>query len=332
MQGLQNLGATCAINSLIQIICRNSHLRNNILSSDVLSDTLTHELKEILDLMHNQNHSLSPKKFVNHLYQHLGAYFSRGEQLDICELWMFLFHKIATELGKDVEYIIQNNEHKFATYTDNNSLATNMNLHYYCQQTMCKINNNKTSNWLDSSQGIMLSILSCDKCQNAIYNFEPFITIPLDIPEELEKESIANMFRNYLKSQNCQGDWKCETCNEYTHYNKSLKIWKLPPVLIFVVKRFNNMHSKNTKPISMNKRLCVKRGSIIADINDEYTYHFTSAALHFGSLFGGHYCALCKLDDKYVIYDDLNMSIVNDDNMDKIYNGNSDAYMIVYSK
>ena len=45
MQGLQNLGNTCAINTLIQIICRNAFLRNSILNQAVANNTLEIELK-----------------------------------------------------------------------------------------------------------------------------------------------------------------------------------------------------------------------------------------------------------------------------------------------
>jgi hypothetical protein len=48
MQGLANLGFTCAINSLIQIICRNDIMRNIILNYDIDNDSLLHNLKEII--------------------------------------------------------------------------------------------------------------------------------------------------------------------------------------------------------------------------------------------------------------------------------------------
>ena len=69
MQGLQNLGDTCAINSFIQIFCRIDELRNLILNEKNIPDnSLSFELKEILHLMHNENKSLSPNKFINYFY------------------------------------------------------------------------------------------------------------------------------------------------------------------------------------------------------------------------------------------------------------------------
>ena len=94
MQGLQNLGNTCAINTLIQIICRNSFLRNSILNVDISNNTLAIELKEIIQLMYIDKKSLSPRKFITKLYNIFSDIFRFGEQLDINELWLFLFNKI----------------------------------------------------------------------------------------------------------------------------------------------------------------------------------------------------------------------------------------------
>ena len=63
MQGLENLGSTCAINSLVQIICRNNYLRNIILEYDLKKDGIADNLKEILVLMHEKKNQL--KNFKN---------------------------------------------------------------------------------------------------------------------------------------------------------------------------------------------------------------------------------------------------------------------------
>ena len=337
MQGLQNLGSTCAVNSLIQIICRTSHLRNIILNTKMQPNTLSNELKEILDMMHNKGHSLCPRKFVKQLYQHLDV-FRLGEQIDIGELWMFLFDKLASEQ----EICIDVPRHQTISLDnlqiiDNESLSTSKDLIIHCDQTIAKMNNNKTSKWLESSQGIMLGIIQCDKCNHTLYNFEPFISIPLDIPEDFEETSppsppsISVMFRNYLKPQKCNGDWKCDKCNEMTDYTKLMKLWKMPQVLTFIIKRFTTISMKNNKPIHINKNMYIKTGSILCDPSSQISYTCSSFALHFGNLQGGHYCCVCKVDDKNIFYDDLNISVLDTDVVEKQHANNRDAYMIVYS-
>ena len=339
MQGLENLGSTCAVNSLIQIICRTDYLRNIILKDDIPLNTLSHELKEILDLMHNQKHSLSPRKFVNRLYQHMNGIFRLGEQIDISELWMFLYDKLANELAiptnSSITSVVLDPE---ICIEDNDSLSKCKPLFEYCDNIVEKMNGNKSSEWLTSCQGIFLNMLKCNECNTINYNFEPFISIPLDIPDdkELSCPSLATMLRNYLKTQQCQGDWKCDKCKKCTIYTKITKIWKLPNVLIFVVKRFANLAIKNTKPISVNKTLCIKESSVISNMDKQLLYECSSFAMHYGSLFGGHYTAVCKVrpdneEEKYFFYDDINISEMNKNNISRIYECNKDAYMIVYT-
>ncbi len=330
MQGLQNLGSTCAINSLIQIICRTPHLRDIILDiQDVPENTISCQLKEIINMMHNQGHSLSPKKFIGHLYRHFDGIFRQGEQLDICELWMFLYDRIASECGKPIDYTPGLSECINIHNLTNDTLASCQELHHLCNATMHKLNDKKDSKWLQSAQGIMLNMIKCNMCHNINYNFEPFTVIPLDLPTDSNKATISSMFRDYLKTQEACGDWKCEKCNAFTPYVKFVKIWKMPPVLVFVIKRFADMHVKNTKPVYINTSLNIKKNSVITNMHSDIQYACNAFGLHFGGLSGGHYCALCKTQDRWLLYDDLNIAEIQDPT--SFFEGNQNTYMVMYS-
>ena len=152
MQGLKNLGSTCAINSLIQIICRNKFLRESILNEDIPENTLSIELKEILKILYIDKNSVSPNKFINALYNFLNN-FKYGEQIDITELWFILYDKIASEIFKSVSKIPYLKEYDDMT-------LNNPRINNKADYIISTLNDNKTSNWLKKQHGNFK--LNCD--------------------------------------------------------------------------------------------------------------------------------------------------------------------------
>ena len=149
MEGINNLGATCAINSLIQMICRCQRLRDVILNSNTGEGTFTYELKEVIDLIHNQKKSINPMKFINNFYIIFKGIFNRFEQLDINELWLYVFDKINEETSITLEGNLDEYESKIAVF-----------------------NNNKTSDILKLVQGIFINIISCSNFREYSVSFK----------------------------------------------------------------------------------------------------------------------------------------------------------------
>uniref|UniRef100_A0A6C0J311 USP domain-containing protein n=1 Tax=viral metagenome TaxID=1070528 RepID=A0A6C0J311_9ZZZZ len=343
MQGLANLGATCAVNSLIQIITREPILRDYILSDtlkNINDDTLLGNLREIIDLMYNKNVSLSPNKFIENLYKHL-TIFERGEQIDIGELWIFLFDKIQDEINtsdkcyKKLSNINHTNEIDISdgiicnNKKDFKNILTGDRIRNKYDYVMRKFNNNKISMWTEMLQGFYLNIIKCNECNNSLYNFEPFTSIQLDIIDT--DSSITSMIKNFLKEETRCDGWKCDKCNNNTEYTKTIKIWKLPNILFLIVKRFKDVNIKNNSKIFINKKLCFKSGSVLEDTTIDKNYSISSLGLHYGILNGGHYCSLCKSDNKILLYDDLNIKEISEETFENNLSANRDAYMIVYS-
>ena len=333
MQGIENLGSTCAINTLIQVITRNDILRTIILNNTFADNTISGQLKEIIDLMYVRNNSIIPRKFIHTLYSIFKDVFYPGEQIDIGELWTYLNDKIAEEIeitgiSTDTPFedplvhgVIYKDDAEFHNAFVKCKLLKKKYEYYYHKF------NTKRSVWQESTQGFYLNTTRCVHCHTTFYNFEPFTSLNLDIPADIAHPKIADMITNSLKEEVIQGeDWFCSTCSMNTAYKKSTKLWKLPDVFVIMIKRFKSTHEKNDAPITINDYLNFNKGSVLSNKKDAL-YDFSSIALHFGSLHGGHYSAICNTPDGDILYDDRNVHKITG------FKENSpNAYMVVYTK
>jgi ubiquitin C-terminal hydrolase len=313
MEGLRNLGATCAINSTIQLFCRIDDLRSLILNNDFEKNTLGNELKEILSLMHYEKKSLSPNKFINFFYSTFSSYISPGEQLDISELFFLILNRISEELSVSIE--------------KNNNIKSINEEHNEC---IAKFNDYKKSIVYEKTQGSIINIIECNSCNNKTYNFEPFTLLNLDIINE-ESPSIASMLLDYLKVEEREiDDWKCEKCTVKSNYKKTRKLWNVPDLIFININRFINIPIKNMNNINIDNNLIFKKGSIY-NSNEDMIYEIKGIALHHGnSQLGGHYTCICKYNTKYYHYDDEAVNELTEEVFNQHIHNNNMAYIIIY--
>ena len=311
MEGINNLGATCAINSFIQIICRCNYLRTIILNSQTDEKSFTNELKEILELMYNKNQSINPNKFINAFYRIFQGIFNPFEQIDINELLFYIYEKINDE-----------------TSISNPNLITNItNIHQEHDSKIALYNNNKISELSSLVQGSYINIIICSNCSNKSYSFEPFINITLDI---IENNSIADLIISSMKDEyREQDDWKCDKCNINCSYIKTKKLWKMPKTLFITLNRFKDYDKKNLSQVYINDSLNFNSGSIMSN-NNNYNYELSGISLHYGSLSGGHYTALCNITNDYYLYDDINVYKIKKEELLNPINCSS-VYLLLYN-
>jgi ubiquitin C-terminal hydrolase len=189
---------------------------------------------------------------------------------------------------------------------------------------------NKMSLWQNTTQGFLLNITKCKKCEHTLYNFELISSLYLNIPENIETPNIINMLQDFLVDNDYSNDWICDNCNEKTEYIKSSKLWSLPNILFIIINRFINPNIKNTKPVNINDALCFSKGTILSNTDIDKNYKLSSIAMHTGNTGGGHYVSICSTK----INDEETFLLYNDDNISKPENflqNNRDAYMLVYN-
>jgi ubiquitin C-terminal hydrolase len=297
MEGLTNLGSTCAINSLIQILYRIDKFKNLILNSSTPENTLTFELKDLFNAINTNKTSITPHRFINKFYEFFKGSFRQYEQIDICELFILLITKIHDETAFDV---VVNKSFSNISEEHNYNIA----LH----------NNFKFSNVYDLFQGSHIHYIRCLNCDNVSRTFEPFIIINLDI---LSNSSISVLFNKYYSTELNDNDRICDKCKTKSKYNKSISIWKYPDVMFLSLNRFKDMNTKNNDFINIDLRLFLKK-----------IYSLHSIGFHHGSLNSGHYNSMCRsINNNYILYDDNNIIPIK--NLDPLLNTTS-SYILCY--
>ncbi len=305
MEGIDNLGGTCAINSLLQIIIRNDKLRSVILNLNPPENSFTSELKEIINLIHNQKKSIRPVKFIDIFFKTFQGIFRRNEEIDINELWLFVYNKIFDETS--YPSTIPSSKHEYDIFI---------------------YNNKKTSHLTSIVQGSYINIIECSCCKYKSYLFEPFISMSLDL---VEKETIANLIIKSLHYEIREADdWKCDKCLQKCSYIKMKRLWKLPSVLFISLNRFKDMYHKDNTNIYINDNIKFNSGSV-ETLDKDCIYSLQSLGFHYGNLSGGHYTALCNMNDEtFNFYNDNDIKTFKKADVYLELKENNTAYLIVY--
>ena len=311
MHGLQNLGNTCGINSLIQCIGHTKLLRDALTrgKQDDLQ-TVTFQLTDVVNKLDNS--SVAPEGLITVLFASHKGLLVPGEQQDMVELWMLIVDKIAAEIG--VEISEEEYTKIYSQHSPGDDFVRQVCLSRYMH------NNKKASTWIDTVQGTQLSVIECP-CGFTQANAEVFTNIAVNVP----LEPVAN--GKYMQLTDLIGEyfsreplecWKCDACSKVGQSSKRNVLLTCPPVLVITLKRFTSRGDK------INTQVDVAEMFKCQDMN----YRLVALGQHHGVYAGGHYIAICRNDGDWMLYDD-----------DKIYNIGSQLkyersaiYFLVYER
>ena len=312
-RGLNNIGSTCYMNSVIQCLYHIFDLSNELLllyKSKILNESLLKKLPMtyafldvIYDLSFDKKSSISPYNFKKIIGNNKS--FRNFEANDSKNLTLYILDMLNRELNQNK--IISENElyiNKIRNYKEEDAKSM---VNYF--------NENQNSLIGDLFNGLKSTNYTCLKCKNCIKNYQIFNIVSCNIEKtfmnkynksgkrKIEfKVDVLECFKTEEEPNLFNGDNQlfCEKCNKLEDGESCNKICISPKILILFLDRGIN-----------NRFNCDVDFPEILDINNflevkDKKYELIGVIEHLGqSGESGHFIANCKhFDGNWYIFSD----------------------------
>merc|ERR1740117_1314104 len=112
-------------------------------------------------------------------------------------------------------------------------------------------------------------------------------------------KSLEEALQLFLAEEMLSGEeqWRCNSCRKRVDARKKIDIWKLPPVLVVHLKRFEfDMKTYRTRKMQADLRsaMTVDLSKFVATGQEDLVYDIVCVANHSGPFGSGHYTATCR--------------------------------------
>lgn len=307
--GLENLGNTCFLNSVLQCFIHTVPLLQPILSNEHLAHPSNNCNKEcfcllcaLRDLILGSlasNTAVSPWDLVNNL-TYISSNFQRFQQEDAHEFLQCFLDKLEG---------CHDSESKNRTSLQSDNIV---------QQVF---------------GGRLVSNLKCCNCGHCSDTYEPSIDLSLEIDDADNLFTALHSFTKVEKIEDPENKFTCEKCNERVYVEKKLSFDQAPSVAVLHLKRFKNDGSfvqKIDKHVAFPLNLDLEPFTGSGKYNyAELQYVLYAVVVHIGlrPTSGHYYCFIRLSSDMWCKFDDSTVELVPED-----YVLSQEAYVLFYAK
>ncbi|KAK6197049.1 ubiquitin carboxyl-terminal hydrolase [Scheffersomyces amazonensis] len=199
------------------------------------------------------------------------------------------------------------------------------------------------NNWCnDIFQGLITNETKCLSCETITSKHEFFLDLSIDIPPGESSYSLSYSLNNFSKSETLtnQNKFYCNTCSSLQEAIKTIKLKKLPEVLVINFKRFK-YDEKVDKMVklfdSISYPFKLRLFNTTDDEKDFSLYELYALVIHIGGgPMHGHYVAICKIKaGLWLLFDDETVELVEDSYVMRFFGngpGLASAYILFYTK
>ncbi|KAF9578718.1 hypothetical protein BGW38_005349, partial [Lunasporangiospora selenospora] len=301
--GLNNLGNTCFLNSVLQCLTYTPPLANYLLSNHHSNTCKTTNFCMLCLLekhvnrcfSHSMHEAIAPKVIVGRL-RNIGKQFRIGRQEDSHEFARYLIDALQKSclIGYDSKL-------------DNRIKETTI-IHQIFG-------------------GYFQSQVKCMKCGYESNTFETYLDVSLDIRNA---ESVQKALRDYTKPDllTKSNQYKCDKCKVLVDARKQMTIYEAPNILSVHLKRFTFTGQKINRHVRFESKLELNSVMSTNKKHPELNYSLYAVLVHAGgSCHSGHY--YCFVKSSNGIWYSMNDSHVSVVSLQTVLSQN--AYMLFYT-
>jgi len=347
--GLDNFGATCYLNSVMQALYACTLLRGKILdyfenlvgSVDVDDESLLNQVAELFNEMTYGvetagekpegkllTGSLSPENLYN-LVLEKNCLFMRHQQQDAQEFLIFMLNTLTEELS-EIERKKRKHRRSLGELMEEDQIDISSSDEEDDQQEIVT--------WIqDIFGGKLINETQCLRCENVQNREEDFMDLSLQIPGSVSLNECLRKF-SHATLLNESNKYECLKCRCKQEAFSRMRIKSPPQVLVIHLKRFQYIEEYRSfrklfdrVEFPFNLKLI---NTVESSPETEFTYRLFGVVIHIGD--GprmGHYQAMVKRIGHWYLYDDEYISLGSEEDVREKFGGTrSTAYLLFYER